>query len=240
MCTILNQRPLNRSKHSTLSLGGWFGGFFQLEFINKTLGLFIERQVFKPPVCQWPLEERWNKSLRCELGFCTEPFDLHRGVIKSWNISWSHPVHPEPSLLLWPAQGSSQFLLHGLALVWAPSRSQALLGRFLLEKVLFRAKAVARSSCWSKAVAVWGWLCCWAPSGCRDELFVHGQLGCDPGAGTGLGLSLFKLLPSASCFPLAAIQGFLSKWFLNPWSVSHLCMDCYCVWEIWILPRHPP
>lgn len=83
MCTILNQRPLNGSKHSTLSLGGWFGAFFQLEFINKTLGLFVERQVFKPPVCQWPLEERWNKSLRYELGVCMEPFDLHRGVIKS-------------------------------------------------------------------------------------------------------------------------------------------------------------
>lgn len=185
------------------------------------------------------VEERWNKSLRCELGICTEPFDLHRGVIKSWDISWSHPVHPEPSLLLWPAQGSSQFLLHGLALVWAPSRSQALLGRFLSVKVLFRAKTVARSLCWGKAVVVWGWLWCWAPSGCRDELFVRGQLGCDPGAGTGLGLSLFKLQPSASCFLLDAIQGFLSKWFLNPWSISDLYMYCYCVWETWILPRRP-
>lgn len=23
------------------------------------------------------VEERWNKSLRCELGICMEPFDLH-------------------------------------------------------------------------------------------------------------------------------------------------------------------
>lgn len=117
---------------------------------------------------------------------------------------------------------------------------------FLLEKVQFRAKTVARSLCWSKAVAVWGWFWCWASSGCRDELFVHGQLGCDPvvegGCGSGLGLSLFKtkLLPSASCFLLAAVQGFLSKWFLNPWSISDLCMYCYCLWQTLILPRHPP
>lgn len=170
------------------------------------------------------------------------PLISTHGVIKSRDISWSDPVCPEPSLLLWPAQGTSQLLLHGWAVVWAPSRSQALLSRFLLEKVLFKANTVARSWCWSKAVAVWGWLWCWALSGWGDELFVHGQLGCDPGAGTGLSLSLFKtkLLHSGSCFLLAAIEGFLSKWFLNPWSISDLCMDCYCVWETWILPRHSP
>lgn len=176
MCTIL--RDLWTDQNIPPWVWGVGLGFFPNFNLLIKHGLFIERQVCKPPLCQWPLEQLpcwWRRG-------GTSPWDVSWesawsplistcGVIKCWNISWTHPVHSEPSLLLWSLQGSSQFLLHGLALVWAPSRPQALLGTFLLEKVLFRAKTVARSLCWSKAVEVWGWLWCWA-SGCRDELFV--------------------------------------------------------------------
>lgn len=99
-----------------------------------------------------------------------DPFSLHLWCNNvSWDISWGHT---EPSLLLWAIQGSSQFLPHPLALdpgsLWIPSTP----GYVSFGKIVFRAKIVTRSLSCGKAVAVWGWLWCWAHSGCRDELLI--------------------------------------------------------------------
>lgn len=150
-------------------------------------------------------------------GSAQTPFISTRGVIKCPGTSAGVTLwHTEPSLLLWPVQGSSKCFLHSLALDLSSFQIPALLGMFLWQKVLFWAKTVTGSLGWSKAVALWGWLWCWACSGCRDELFIPWVAGGDPVAGrrehgTGLCLSAFKLLPSASSFLLAVIQGFLSK-----------------------------
>lgn len=61
--------------------------------------------------------ERWNKPMRGELGICTDPFNPSPGVINCPETSAGVTLgHREPSLLFWPVQGSSKFLLHSLAL----------------------------------------------------------------------------------------------------------------------------
>lgn len=55
--------------------------------------------------------------MRCELGICMDPFNPTPGVINCPETSAGVTLwHTEPSLLLWPLQGSSEFLFHSLAL----------------------------------------------------------------------------------------------------------------------------